>query len=241
MQPIWSSAKFLIPALNEEESLPGVLDSLLRLGIRPDQILVLDNGSKDSTPNIAIQAGAILIHEPRRGYGAACLAGIEFLKRSDASPTHIVFLDADGSDDTNDLKDLFYPFEENTATDFVIGSRTQGKAEEGSLSFLQKFGNSLSCFLIRVFYGVSFSDLGPFRILRWDSLLSLELKDLTWGWNLEMQIKAVRKRMIIREIPVHYEKRKGGKSKISGNLIGSLKAGFKILYIFFKLTFFTKA
>ncbi|TGJ98956.1 glycosyltransferase family 2 protein [Leptospira langatensis] len=241
MNPIWSSAKFLIPALNEEESLPGVLDSLIRLGIRPDQILVLDNGSQDSTPNIAIQAGAILILEPKRGYGAACLAGINFLKRSQTTPSHIIFMDADGSDDPNDLKELFLPFASDPNTDFVIGSRTLGNAEEGSLSFLQKFGNSLSCFLIRTFYGVSFSDLGPFRILKWDSLLSLELEDLTWGWNLEMQIKAVRKKMIIREIPVHYEKRKGGRSKISGNLIGSLKAGFKILYIFFKLTFFKRS
>ncbi|GBF38827.1 glycosyltransferase family 2 protein [Leptospira johnsonii] len=235
----WANSKFLIPALNEEEALPKVLESLFGSGILPEQVLILDNGSKDSTPQIAIDTGVILVQEPKRGYGAACLAGIRYLLERKISPDFIVFMDADGSDDLRNLKDLFSAFSQDPNTDFVIGSRTLGNAEPGSLSFLQKFGNWLSCFLIRTFYGVKFTDLGPFRILRWKSLLDLNLQDPTWGWNLEMQIKAIRKKFKIQEVPVHYEKRKGGKSKISGNLIGSLKAGTKILYIFFKLTFFS--
>ncbi|TGN03390.1 glycosyltransferase family 2 protein [Leptospira dzoumogneensis] len=239
MSAPWANSKFLIPALNEEESLPKVLDSLFELGISPKQILILDNGSKDSTPQIAIDAGVILVQEPKRGYGAACLAGIHYLQEKKISPEFIVFMDADGSDDLDNLKDLFFPFSQEPNTNFVIGSRTLGNAEPGSLSFLQKFGNWLSCFLIRTFYGVKFTDLGPFRVLRWQSLLDLHLQDPTWGWNLEMQIKAIRKKFKIQEVPVQYRRRKGGKSKISGNLIGSLKAGVKILYIFFKLTFFS--
>ncbi|EIE02916.1 glycosyltransferase family 2 protein [Leptospira licerasiae] len=239
MSAPWANSKFLIPALNEEESLPKVLDSLFDIGILPGQILILDNGSKDSTPQIAIDAGVILIQEPTRGYGAACLAGIRYLQERKISPEFIVFMDADGSDDLGNLNDLFFAFSQDPNTNFVIGSRTLGNAEPGSLSFLQKFGNRLSCFLIRTFYGVVFTDLGPFRILRWQSLLQLNLQDLTWGWNLEMQIKAVRNGFKIKEVPVHYRKRNGGKSKISGNLVGSLKAGVKILYIFFKLTFST--
>lgn len=227
----------MIPALNEEESLPKVLDSLFDLGIQPNQILILDNGSKDSTPQIAINSGTILIQEPEKGYGRACLAGIGYLLKNNISPEYIVFMDADGSDDPKDLNELFSVFSKAPDTDFVIGSRVF-YAEPGSLSFLQKFGNWLSCLLIRIFYRVRFSDLGPFRILKWKSLLALELKDPTWGWNLEMQIKAIRKNLKFQEVSVHYGKRKGGKSKISGNLIGSLKAGAKILYIFFKLTFF---
>lgn len=239
MSVLWAKSKFLIPALNEEESLPKVLDSLFRFGVLPDQILILDNGSKDSTPQIAIDAGVVLVQEPKRGYGAACLAGIHYLKERKISPEFIVFMDADGSDNLNNLKDLFFAFSQDPNTNFVIGSRTLGNAEPGSLSFLQKFGNWLSCFLIRIFYGVKFTDLGPFRVLRWQSLLELNMQDPTWGWNLEMQIKAIRKKYRIQEVPVHYRKRKGGKSKISGNLSGSLKAGAKILYIFFKLTIFS--
>ncbi len=236
-QELWSSANFLIPALNEEESLPGVIRSLTDLGIRPTQILILDNGSQDSTPEIAKNLGTILIQERQRGYGAACLAGIRFLSESGRTPNYIVFMDADGSDDPKDLQSLFEIFQKESDTDFVIGSRILGDAEPGSLSFLQKFGNHLTCFLIRIFYGKTFTDLGPFRILKWNSLLELRLKDKTWGWNVEMQIKAVRKKYKIREVPVHYSKRKGGKSKISGNLIGSFRAGVKILWIFFRLIF----
>ncbi|PJZ26506.1 glycosyl transferase [Leptospira hartskeerlii] len=238
MSAPWANSKFLIPALNEEESLPKVLDSLFEFGILPRQILILDNGSKDSTPQIAIDSGVILVQEQKRGYGAACLAGIHYLQERKISPEFIVFMDADGSDDLKNLEDLFSKFSEDPNTNFVIGSRTLGNAEPGSLSFLQKFGNWLSCFLIRIFYGIRFTDLGPFRVLRWQSLLDLDLQDPTWGWNLEMQIKAVRKKFKIQEVPVNYRTRKSGKSKISGNLIGSLKAGVKILYIFFKLTFF---
>lgn len=240
MQTPWANSKFLIPALNEEESLPKVLDSLFESGILPEQVLILDNGSKDSTPQIAIDAGVILVQEPKRGYGAACLAGIQYLQERKISPDFIVFMDADGSDDLRNLKDLFSVFSHDPNTNFVIGSRTLGNAERGSLTFLQRFGNRLSCFLIQTFYGVKFTDLGPFRVLKWQSLLDLDLQDPTWGWNLEMQIKAIRKKFRIREVPVNYEIRKGGKSKISGNLVGSLKAGVKILYIFFKLTFFDK-
>ncbi|WP_367897756.1 glycosyltransferase family 2 protein [Leptospira sp. WS58.C1] len=239
MQAPWANSKFLIPALNEEGSLPQVLDSLFGSGILPEQVLILDNGSKDSTPQIAIDAGVILVQEPKRGYGSACLAGIRYLERKNISPEFIVFMDADGSDDLGDLKDLFFVFSQDPDTNLVIGSRTLGNAEPGSLSFLQKFGNRFSCFLIRTFYGVKFTDLGPFRIVRWKSLLALDLQDPTWGWNLEMQIKAIRKKFKIQEVPVQYRKRKSGISKISGNLIGSVKAGVKILYIFIKLTFFS--
>lgn len=234
----WSSSYFLIPALNEEESLVGVIRSLGKAGVSPNQIVVIDNGSSDATPQLALQEGTFLAKEPQRGYGGACLKGVDLLLRSGITPEFLVFLDADGSDDPKDLVSFFSVFQEFPDTDFIIGSRVLGRAEPGSLSGLQIFGNRLTCTLIRIFYGKKFTDLGPFRILRWKAFLDLDLKDRTWGWNVEMQIKALRKGLTIREIPVHYRKRKGGKSKIGGNLIGGLRAGAKILWIFFRLTFF---
>ncbi|EPG76240.1 glycosyltransferase, group 2 family protein [Leptospira fainei serovar Hurstbridge str. BUT 6] len=234
---LWKRAYFIIPALNEEESLPGVLIELKNLGIEPSHILVIDNGSIDGTAKVAAEQKVFVVREPNKGYGIACLTGISFLKLLNESPEFLVFIDGDGSDDLNDLFSLFQPFVMDARTDFVLGTRTQGGAEKGSLSFLQKFGNALSCFLLKVFYGVEFTDLGPFRVLRWNSFLALEQKDKTWGWNLEMQIKAVQKGFHIAEVPVRYERRKGGESKISGTLIGSLRAGAKILWIFFYLTF----
>ncbi|EQA43792.1 glycosyltransferase, group 2 family protein [Leptospira broomii serovar Hurstbridge str. 5399] len=234
---LWKKAYFIIPALNEEESLPAVLVELKNLGIESSRILVIDNGSVDGTARVAAEQKVCVVREPNKGYGIACLSGISFLKSLTESPEFLVFVDGDGSDDLGDLFSLFQPFVMDPRTDFVLGTRTQGGAEDGSLSFLQKFGNALSCFLLKVFYGVEFTDLGPFRVLRWNSFLSLGQKDKTWGWNLEMQIKAVRKGFRIVEVPVRYERRKGGKSKISGTLIGSLRAGAKILWIFFYLTF----
>lgn len=231
-----SSVYFLIPALNEEESLPGVIRSLKELGVSLSRIVVADNGSTDSTPKIVLDLGANLVQETERGYGAACLAGLKFLERQEIVPEFLVFMDADGSDNPKDIYALLRPFSEHPETDFVIGSRILGKAEPGSLSFLQKFGNALTCTLIRIFFRKKFTDLGPFRILKWKSLLGLALKDRTWGWNVEMQIKAIRKGYRIEEVPVNYTRRKGGKSKISGNLMGSIRAGGKILWIFFKLT-----
>ncbi|TGK10171.1 glycosyltransferase [Leptospira fletcheri] len=231
------NAYYIIPALNEEESLPIVLSELIEIGVKPSRILVIDNGSTDGTTQVARDKKTVVLWEPNRGYGSACLTAVETLKNISPEPEYIVFVDGDGSDDLDDLENLFRPFHQDPKTEFVIGSRTRGGAEKGSLSFLQRFGNRLSCFLLRFFYAAEFTDLGPFRILRWRSFLSLDLKDKTWGWNLEMQIRAVRKNLKIVEVPVRYELRKGGKSKISGNWIGSLRAGAKILWIFFYLTF----
>jgi glycosyltransferase involved in cell wall biosynthesis len=219
----------LIPALNEEASLPHVLADLPRETV--DEIVVVDNGSVDHTAAVARAAGATVISEPRRGYGSACLAGINYLKSK--TPDIVVFLDADYSDHPDELTTLVQPII-SEGYDFVIGSRTKGSAEPGALLFQSRFGNALATFLIRLLYGFAYSDLGPFRAIRFPRLLELRMADRTYGWNVEMQIKAVRRHLRITEVPVRYRKRAAGESKVSGTIKGTVLAGYKILWTVFR-------
>ncbi|MFB3923576.1 MAG: glycosyltransferase family 2 protein [Terriglobia bacterium] len=217
----------IIPALNEAESI-GLL--LRRLPPILAQVIVVDNGSTDATGEVARSAGAQVVREPRRGYGRACLAGIATLR---PEITAVMFMDADLSDDPSDAQCLAATLVAG-GWDLVIGSRTLGNPEPGSLAPVQRFGNWLTTRLMGWIWGVSFTDLGPLRIVRRDALRRLDLRDTDFGWNVEMQAKAVKLGMKITEIPVNYRRRRFGNSKISGTVVGSVKAGMKILSTIFK-------
>jgi glycosyltransferase involved in cell wall biosynthesis len=216
----------IIPAFNEEASLPLVLEEIPRDLVA--EVIVVDNASTDATARVAREGGARVVREERRGYGAACLRGITALGATDI----VAFLDADHSDFPEDLRRVIAPIAAGEA-DFVIGSRTLGGAEQGSLAPQVRFGNWISATLLYWLYGHRFSDLGPLRALRAKALLELGLEDPTFGWNVEMQIQAIRRGLRIGEVPVRYRKRIGV-SKISGTFGGTVKAGTKILYTIFK-------
>jgi glycosyltransferase involved in cell wall biosynthesis len=213
----------IIPALNEA----GAVGELLRQIPRElfAQILVVDNGSTDSTAEVARQAGAQVISEPRRGYGRACLAGLAAVQ---PLTTAVVFMDADLSDDPLDLTRLLRRFERD-GLDLCVGSRVLGNHEPGSLTPLQRFGNWLTTTLIRWIWNVSFTDLGPLRVVSRAALERLAMSDPDFGWTVEMQARAAQLGLRTAEIPVHYRRRHAGKSKVSGTIIGSARAGFKIL------------
>ena len=215
----------LIPALNEETNIGHVLEGLKPHGIR--RVVVCDNGSTDATAQVALKHGAAVVTETKRGYGAACLAGLEYL--SEDAPDIVVFLDGDGADDPDDYGSIVEPIVHGRA-DFVVGSRTRGEIEPGALTPVQHFGNALSCVLIHILFGVRFSDLGPFRAIRWLSLERLEMADQNFGWTVEMQAKAAKRGLRCLEVPVHCKRRLSGESKVSGTVSGSFKAGAKILY-----------
>jgi len=212
----------IIPARNEAASIGLVLDEIPRAGVR--QVVVVDNGSTDATADVARRHGALVTYEGEPGYGAACLAGIECTRDEDDV---VVILDGDHSDFPEDLPALLAPIASNEA-DLVIGSRVLGNAEPGALPWNQRFGNRLACTLMRLLYGASFSDLGPFRAIRRDALLDLGMKDRTFGWNVEMQARALALDLRIREVPVRYRKRIG-RSKISGTVRGTVRAGVRII------------
>jgi glycosyltransferase involved in cell wall biosynthesis len=193
-------------------------------------VIVADNGSTDGTARAAGELGARVVSEPRRGYGYACLAGIAILP---ADAEIVVFMDGDYSDYPVELDDLVSAMSQHQA-DLVIGSRVLGEHEKGSLTPQQRFGNWLATRLIRWLYGFSYTDLGPFRAIRAEALRQLRMQDPTYGWTVEMQIKALQHRMKVVEIPVRYRKRIG-KSKVSGTLSGSVKAGATILWTIGKL------
>ena len=211
----------VIPALNEEQSLPLVLRALPDVG----SVVVVDNGSTDRTAELARQNGATVVSEPRRGYGNACLAGLQAIL--DDAPRVVVFLDADHSDHPEELPLLTRPILEGQA-DFVLGERVS-LARPGALLPQQRAGNRLATRLIQQFTGVRYKDMGPFRAIRFDALLSMEMCDRTWGWNVEMQMKAAQRDLRIREVPVNYRPRIG-QSKISGTVSGTLRAGARILW-----------
>ncbi len=217
-------AALIIPALDEEEAIGETLRAV-PAGLF-ETILVVDNGSRDATAQAAQAAGARVVREPRRGYGAACLAGIAALPLGTEA---VVFMDADGSDAPAEARRLLAPIAAGEA-DLVLGSRELGEAEPGALSPHQRFGNRLATLLTRLLLGHRFSDLGPFRAIRAESLEALEMRDTDYGWTIEMQIKAVRRGLRILEIPVSYRRRQAGRSKVSGNLWGSFSAGCKILW-----------
>ena len=218
----------IIPALNEAANIGELLRQIPR-GLF-SQVFVVDNGSTDETASMARAAGAEVVLEPRRGYGQACLAG---LAAAGPDTSAVAFMDADLSDDPADLHRLVKRLEEGRL-DLVIGSRILGNPEAGSLTPLQRFGNWLTTRLIRWIWDVSFTDLGPMRIISHEALERLSLTDRNFGWNVEMQAKAAHIRLGVAEIPVRYRKRLSGKSKISGTLIQSVQAGFKILWTVYR-------
>lgn len=215
----------IIPAYNEQHAIGLVVGEV------PDfirHIVVVNNNSNDHTKINAIGAGALVVDEPQRGYGKACLSGMAYIQGFEIQPDIVVFMDADYSDYPEEMSDLVYPILKQNV-DFVIGSRAKGKREKGSMTFPQIFGNWLATSLMRSIYGVEFSDLGPFRAIKWEKLLSLCMKDQNYGWTIEMQIKAHQHQLLIAEVPVNYKKRIGT-SKVSGTLKGTFLAGYKILW-----------
>ena len=222
----------IIPALNEAESIGTLLRRVPRDFFA--QVMVVDNGSQDQTIEVATAAGAQVISEPRRGYGQACWTGIQHVLDS---VTAVAFMDADFSDDPEDLVRMLDRFDEGR-WDLVLGSRAMGNPEPGSLTSLQKFGNWLSTRLIATIWQVGFTDLGPMRVVRRDSLARLDLRDRTFGWTVEMQARAAQLRLRVCEIPVHYHRRAHGQSKISGTVLGSLRAGGRILWTILRCCIF---
>ena len=261
----------LIPALNEEEALPFVLEPLHQLRERGElslskmslrRILVLDNGSTDATAEVALAHYAEVISAPKRGYGSACIEGLKALRES--PPDVVLFLDADGSDDLRDLDPLLSLFSRSafgtlgererivttaayrdemkrcaeraekdkdpSEVAMVIGSRPR-RAGRGALTPLQRFGNALSCTLLGFIFGAEFTDLGPFRAVRWRSIESLNMSDEDFGWTVEMQAKACALNLLCAELDVAYHPRRAGDSKVSGSISGSIRAGIKILWV----------
>lgn len=221
----------IIPAYNEEQSIGKVIADIPRSIV--EHVIVVNNNSNDSTVEVAKKAGAIVLDEPRRGYGWACLKGIEHSKT--LKTEIIVFLDGDYSDYPQEIPDVLAPIFE-TDMDMVIGSRVLGKREKGSLTPQQVFGNWLATKLIRLFYRAKFTDLGPFRAIKSKSLEQLKMSDKTYGWTIEMQIKAAKHKMKFCEVPVNYKKRIGV-SKVSGTVKGTVLAGIKIIFAVFKYRF----
>ena len=216
----------IIPAFNEEESIGLVIKSLPQKKIK--EIIVVDNGSTDKTAYIAKEHGARVVDEAYRGYGAACLKGISELNE----PEIVVFLDGDFSDFPEEIESLVNPIINNQA-DFVLGSRMLLPQSRISLLPQARYGNLLAVFLLKLFFQHQFTDLGPFRAIRYKSLKELKMVDKNFGWTVEMQIKAVKHGLCIKEVPVQYRKRIGV-SKITGTISGTFKAGFKIIFTIFK-------
>lgn len=222
------SIDVVIPALDEESSLPMVLSNIPWDWVR--RVVVADNGSTDATARVAESGGAEVVYEPQKGYGAACLAGLERL--SEDPPDIVVFMDADFSDFPEELPRVVGPILADDA-ELVIGSRTIGHREAGALLPQAVFGNKLACALIQSLYGYRFTDLGPFRAVTWRSLERIDMQDEDFGWTVEMQIKAAKLGLPAVEVPVSYRKRVGV-SKVTGTIEGTVRAGHKILYTIFR-------
>ena len=220
----------IIPALNEEEPIGDVVRSIPKDVI--DQVVVVDNGSTDRTSERAREAGALVIREPRRGYGIACRSGAEFAREMGAEV--IAFLDGDGSDCPKFMHQIVSPIVSGEY-DFVIGSRTRGNREKGSLTLQQLWSGRLAGIILRALYGVAYTDMSPFRAIRADLLKTLNLQDETYGWNLEMQMRVAAFGARFLEIPVDHRVRRGGKSKVSGTFSGTAIAGVRILLTFLRV------
>jgi len=221
----------IIPALNEEKAISSVLKEIPKDCC--SHIIVVDNGSTDGTATAARNGGALVLEEPLRGYGRACMKGIRFLRDSTNPPDIIVFLDGDHSDYPEQLPQIVAPIIDGRA-DMVIGSRLSGHREAGSMTLPQVFGNRLAVFLIRMLTGTRFTDLGPFRAIRFTSLLEMDMQEMAYGWTVEMQFKAARMGLRCTEVPVRYRNRIGT-SKVSGTVKGTVLAGYRILYTIFRL------
>ena len=221
--------KVIIPAYNEADSIALVLKEIPKI---VNEVIVVDNNSTDKTSEVARKAGATVISQPIMGYGNACLKGMEYIANQSIKPDIIVFLDGDYSDCPEELTKIVKPIIEDNI-DFVIGARAKELREEGAMMPQQLFGNWLATSLMRLFFGAKFTDLGPFRAIKYQKLLELKMQDPTYGWTVEMQLKAERQCLSYIEVPVHYKKRIGI-SKVSGTIKGSIFAGAKILTWIFK-------
>lgn len=220
----------IIPAFNEENAVGNVIRDIPKDRVR--QIVVVNNNSNDATKKKAEEAGATVIDEPMQGYGNACLKGISYINELQPLPDIVVFLDADYSDHPEELPNLVRPITED-GYDMVIGSRALGSKEKGAMTPQQVFGNWLATRLLRIMYGVAYTDLGPFRAITYEALTRMEMQDRTYGWTVEMQLKAAKMKMKTTEVPVTYRKRIGF-SKISGTVKGTVLAGYKIITTIFK-------
>jgi glycosyltransferase involved in cell wall biosynthesis len=219
----------IIPAFNESQSIGKVIDDIPDL---VSEIIVVDNASTDNTGAIAKEKGAIVLRENRKGYGYSCLKGINYIKEKADKKDVIVFLDGDYSDYPGEIELLVSPII-SSDVDLVIGSRVLGQRQKGSMLFQQIAGNWMATTLIKLFYNAHFTDLGPFRAITWDALELIDMKDKTFGWTVEMQVKAAKLNLKFIEIPVSYRKRIGV-SKVSGTIKGTILAGYKILLTIFK-------
>ena len=224
------SNRVIIPAFNEENAVGKVIEEIPKEEVA--EIIVVNNASTDETESVARSKGATVLTEAVPGYGRACLRGIDYLKTAETKTDVVVFLDADYSDYPQELPKLVSPIIQEDY-DLVIGSRALGERQQGSMTFPQIFGNWLATNLLKLFYGANFTDLGPFRAIKYHSLLDLNMQDKTYGWTVEMQLKAVKKHMRCTEVPVNYRVRTG-QSKISGTIRGTIMAGYKILWTIFR-------
>jgi glycosyltransferase involved in cell wall biosynthesis len=222
----------VIPALNEAEPIFDVVRSVVATGV-PSEVFVVDNGSSDRTAERAREAGARVVVEPRRGYGRACRAGVNAVA---PECEIIVFLDGDGSDCPEFIEQLVAPIEAGTH-DFVIGSRTRGRRQPGSMNFQQVASGYVAGFILRILYGVRYTDMSPFRAIRPKTLQLLGMREETYGWNLEMQMRVARARLRVLEIPVSHRCRTGGVSKVSGTLRGTFVAGTRIIVTLLHIAF----
>ena len=221
----------IIPVYNEEDAIGHVIQEIPKDQVR--LIIVCNNGSSDLTKQNAEKRGAIVVDEMQNGYGNACLKGMSWIAKQDIKPDIVVFLDGDYSDYPEELPSIVAPILKDEC-DLVIGSRALGKMENGAMMPQQIFGNWLATNLIKLIYNYHFTDLGPFRAVRYDSLLKMDMQDKTFGWTVEMQVKAAKHKMKTMEVPVRYRKRIGV-SKVSGTVKGTILAGHKILWTIFKL------
>ncbi|WP_297815245.1 glycosyltransferase family 2 protein [uncultured Polaribacter sp.] len=224
--------KVIIPAYNEQDSIANVINDIPKI---VDEVIVVSNNSTDHTEINAKNAGATVLKESKKGYGYACLKGMEYISKQNKKPEIIVFLDGDYSDYPEQLTKIIAPIIHDHI-DFVIGSRVKKLRESGSMTPQQVFGNWLATFLMKLFFGAKFTDLGPFRSIKYDKLLALKMQDKTYGWTVEMQLKALKQKLTYAEIPVKYRNRIGV-SKVSGTIKGSIFAGIKILGWIFKYSF----
>jgi glycosyltransferase involved in cell wall biosynthesis len=224
--------KVIIPAYNEEESIPLVIKDIPSI---VNEVIVVSNNSTDNTELNAQNAGATVLIEKQKGYGYACLKGMEYVSKLANKTDIIVFLDGDYSDDPEELTKIIEPIIKDNI-DFVVGARVKELREEGSMTVPQIFGNWLATSLMKLFFRSSFTDLGPFRAIKYEKLLALKMEDKTYGWTVEMQLKALKQKLTYKEIPLKYRNRIGV-SKVSGTIKGAIFAGIKILGWIFKYSF----
>jgi len=224
--------KVIIPAYNEQNAIANVINDLPKI---VDEVVVISNNSTDQTELNAKNAGATVLKEHRKGYGYACLKGMDYISKQKTTPEIIVFLDGDYSDYPEQLTEIIDPILNNDI-DFVIGARVKKLRETGAMTPQQVFGNWLATFLMKLFFNAKFTDLGPFRAIKYEKLVALKMEDKTYGWTVEMQLKVLKQQMTYRELPVKYRNRIGT-SKVSGTIKGTIFAGIKILSWIFKYSF----